>query len=664
MSSGAPLVTLRGLQLRNQVVIDGGVLQIEDAGFENCSAEMGGALKVIGGVVKVDSTTFVGCSATRGGGVHVSGGKAVFSGCTFQGCNATEEDGGGALWVGSASTVMLKQASRLYDNTAAGTRNSIHIKNGSMLEFVLPAPRGYYIDTSSDKDGKYDKASKTLQLTNLRYADYPHQCLPGLSGSSNGEVDQASTICSGLCPPRFTCGSYATVDPLPCEMGGYCPEGSYVARPCPIASFGNETKLSSEAECHACPPGVACTTFATASTECAAGTVQPSAGQGACVKCEAGKYQSEAGGLACIDCLRGHYCPPGAAAALPCKAGTFGNETKLSSKVECHTCPPGAACTTGGTAPTECAAGTVQPSAGQGACETCEAGKYQSEKGQFSCSVCGAGNYSSNVLSCEPCQVGEYCSEGSAVGKPCQLSSTTEGRGAKTPDECGCRVGTYNNASAGNEISCTTCNDGMLCTRTGLTLATIPLLSSRWRLSNRTADIKTCDKVGSISPCLGGVDSSTYCANGVEGPRCEWCTDPDTYYDDSAATCTECGDVGLYIFRHFAVLVGIIIALSLLWFALVRMPRLLTRVSIKLAQLVTASQQFGIQAKCASHGRTRHPLPSVTNNLFQRSACAHPQQVQDHSCPSRKCSWCARASMASLCQVGSAACCRCSSRSA
>ena len=82
----------------------------------------------------------------------------------------------------------------------------------------------------------------------------------------------------------------------------------------------------------------------------------------------------------------------------------------------------------------------------------------------------------------------------------------------------------------------------MDCTRTGLTLATVPLLPSRWRLSNRTASVYECTS----SACLGGNwngTSDAYCAQGYEGPRCEWCSDPDQYYDDASATCKDCGDM-------------------------------------------------------------------------------------------------------------------------
>ena len=120
-------------------------------------------------------------------------------------------------------------------------------------------------------------------LADTSYGNYPHACLPGLYGDSVD--DQKSAFCSGQCPARFTCGSYATIEPTPCRIGGYCPEGSYAAQPCTAGRFGNETGLSSADECHACPLGAACGTGATAPMECSPGTFASEAGSIVCEAC-------------------------------------------------------------------------------------------------------------------------------------------------------------------------------------------------------------------------------------------------------------------------------------------------------------------------------------------------------------------------------------------
>ena len=136
----------------------------------------------------------------------------------------------------------------------------------------------------------------------------------------------------------------------------------------------------------------------------------------------------------------------------------------------------------------------------------------------------------------------------------------------------------------------------MDCSRTGLTLATVPLLPARWRHSNRTASIYECDSSG----CPGGDWNGTsdgYCAPGREGPRCEWCSDPSQYYDALTTTCEECGDMAGYALRQMAILLAIAVALGLVRAVVLRAPRLLARTSRKLAQTAMSMQQFGLQAK-------------------------------------------------------------------
>ena len=201
--------------------------------------------------------------------------------------------------------------------------------------------------------------------------------------------------------------------------------------------------------------------------------------------CPAGKLSESLRSTECSDCPSGGFCSAEGAASLrqtftPCSAGTFNPDGAQNSSAACQACTPGQANPiTGSSHPANCR----DCSAGKAECDKCVAGKYQPFLGGSECLVCGAGNYSSNVLSCEPCQVGEYCPAASAIGTPCPLRYTTEGRGAEKLDDCGCPTGTFD-AAAEDEISCEPCDvDLMSCTRTGLTLATVPLMLSRWRLS-------------------------------------------------------------------------------------------------------------------------------------------------------------------------------------
>ena len=105
------------------------------------------------------------------------------------------------------------------------------------------------------------------------------------------------------------------------------------------------------------------------------------------------------------------------------------------------------------------------------------------------CETCGAGSYSANVLSCEPCQIGEYCPEGSKVGIPCPPGSTTDGRGATSKGDCGCYAGLYD---ASGSQDCLECTEGMNCTVANTGTQDLPQSLRATALTVLTADNAAC----------------------------------------------------------------------------------------------------------------------------------------------------------------------------
>ena len=223
---------------------------------------------------------------------------------------------------------------------------------------------------------------------------------------------------------------------------------------------------------------------------------------------------------------------------------------------------------------------------------------------------CPKGNWCSAGLKIK-CTKGTYNDlpdqNNAGACKLCPKGITTERTAAISAGECSvidldyfatsfCFTGTYDTATAsdGGAI-CARCEAAMLCENaSALTLATVPLRPHHWRLSDRTAKTYHC---GDASACLGGADSSAYCEEGHQGPRCKWCSNVSRYYDAETASCKECGSVAEHVLKQAAVLVGVAFTLFLLRFALLRSPRLLASSWGRLAQLMILAQQCGLQAK-------------------------------------------------------------------
>ena len=275
--------------------------------------------------------------------------------------------------------------------------------------------------------------------------------------------------------------------------------------------------------------------------------------------CPAGTYQPDYAATGCKPCPLLSYCEEGTASPSSCPDGTYGHAIGLRSAAECEPCPEGGYCVSGGLF--RCATGSFNPTPNAvdaSACKSCSA------------------HFNAEHL-------------------------TTASKGASDPAQCICAIGYYNDAALDEARSCVSCDDAtMLCARSGLTLATLPLRSGFWRHSNKTAAVYDCNTAGDSSACLGGewmgTDAAS-CRDGHEGPRCEWCSDSDRYYDAASSACEECGDVASHALRQTAVLLAIAVALTFLRLALLRAPQLIAQISSRLAQLAIAAQQFGLQAK-------------------------------------------------------------------
>ena len=422
------------------------------------------------------------------------------------------------FWQGGGVSVygtLTMASSRLKANLADAEGANLYLGTGSTTTYVLPAPPGYWVPATKCEvlreacGGNDDVCKAAAARCKINLVDNVDNCNVTSSSCQPTTFNQPcdwrnSPALLGETVYVLPLGSYDLNYPFACAAGV-------------LGGNGSLTNLQTSAACAGlCPAGFTCGAEA---------TVAPAA------------------------CPKGSYCPEGTSVALPCLPGSYSISTSLTNRSECTETDAGHSAPTGSTEQTPCSLGTAQPSTGKGACDKCEAGTYQPFLGGSECVVCGAGNYSSNVLSCEPCQVGEYCEAALGVaplvGKRCPTGSTTDGRGATSKDDCGCYPGSYD---ASGSLYCLECTKGMNCTAANTRTQNLPVAAGYWRQHYWSAppngSLHACF---TKEACLGGTNLSAdvFCAPSQQGPYCAVCRD-GYYGGDDGVLCEPCeGNTGI-----------------------------------------------------------------------------------------------------------------------
>ena len=402
--------------------------------------------------------------------------------------------GGGVFVSGTALTMTT---SRLMANRATEEGANLYLDAGSTTTYVLPAPPGYWVPATKCEVWREACPSSGSGAPQCQAA--AESC----KGNRHDSVDSCKVASSSSCQPTTfnqPCDWQnnptllgKTVYVLP--LGPHDLDYPFACAAGVLGGNGTLTSQQTSAACAGlCPAGFTCGAEA---------TVAPAV------------------------CPRGHYCPKGTSVALPCLPGSYSISNTLTNRNDCTPTDAGHFAPTSSTEQTKCSPGTVQPMARRGTCVPCAAGsgEYQPEAGKMSCETCGAGSYSANVLSCEPCQIGEYCPEGSAVGTPCPPGSTTDGRGATSKGDCGCYAGLYD---ASGSQDCLECTEGMNCTVANTGTQDLPVAAGYWRQHYWSAppngSLSACF---TVEACLGGANLSAdaFCAPSQQGPYCAVCRD-------------------------------------------------------------------------------------------------------------------------------------------
>ena len=245
----------------------------------------------------------------------------------------------------------------------------------------------------------------------------PIQCEPGTY--TDTKLNEVCLTC--------TAGYYCTMgsNPQACPAGYYCPDGTgHVWQSCPAGTFSGTTGLSNVTECTQCTGGYYCDVknLTTEAGQCDAGYYCRS---GSDDRAPSGATAGDAG-----PCPVGHYCTVQTQEPTPCPAGTFNNQTKVTSEADCQPCSPGYYCDIPGLVYPAglcnpgffCTSGSnsSSPSSTDATGGPCPAGTY-CPMGTSVAINCQAGTYTltSQQSNCTTCPMGSYCPTGAGVLTPC-----------------------------------------------------------------------------------------------------------------------------------------------------------------------------------------------------------------------------------------------------
>lgn len=150
---------------------------------------------------------------------------------------------------------------------------------------------------------------------------YPLSCDPGTFNDRTGQ-SECDKCCEG-----FYCPKNTTTCVNECPVGHYCPKGTSepYSYPCPVGTYSNKTRRTSESDCTPCDPGMYCPNT---------GRTEP--------------YDQ---------CDGGWYCRRGAWSNTPIEMGNFTDSCYCSNVSTGGQCQPGQYCPKGSNEPRPCSPG-------------------------------------------------------------------------------------------------------------------------------------------------------------------------------------------------------------------------------------------------------------------------------------------------------------------
>jgi len=257
---------------------------------------------------------------------------------------------------------------------------------------------------------------------------------------------------------------------------------------CPAGTFANFTSRL----CQLCQPGTYQRTpsYKDRCINCQAGEYQPDEGGTECMKCKSGEFQPKEGQAQCLLCRAGGYCASEQTGTcdggfIPCRVGTYNNETGQSNITACLPCPMSTYA--------DGKEGLVQ-------CPQCPF-RLSSQGGESQCSFCAAQFYLADTL-------------------------ISQENLFRSPD-----------------VYCKACPPETNCT-INTTLKTLQVPTGFWRDSLKSSTLYKCSSnMACNSSDTPQGNSHDYCIANHHGPLCESCQEENEYFNMIDGRCISCPNI-------------------------------------------------------------------------------------------------------------------------
>lgn len=336
-------------------------------------------------------------------------------------------------------------------------------------------------------------------------------CRVGVYGNATG---LATAECSEPCVAGQYC-PLASVVPLICDKGYYCPDGMGKI-PCPAGTFGATRGLKDKSCSGLCKPGFYCPSGSTNATS---------------VYCPAGKYGSEYGlreSNCSGDCSAGFYCPGPPIASNGQPTGRLSSYTPNTQfrMIECGS--PQYFCPRGSQTPTTVSVGYYSVGGNEtqrSAQAICETGFYCVGGIKYSCPAGSYGISQGLSFPYGPDDAVYFCSGLCEPGYYCPPNSTSS-------KQVACPPGTYGEISGlPNSLCSATCPLGHYCEAASV----LPRKCPAGRFGNNTGlTTSSCSKIcetmdGSCDDTISLCREGFYCPEGSVSSDQYECGGPSVY---------------------------------------------------------------------------------------------------------------------------------------